>query len=201
MNKYKKVIGYMQSFVAIPMLAVAAPLTGMTALPAPTAIVQSSNTTADAAAITTQDAQASTDKKEADILDAYFASYNSPLQGYGMEFVQEANKNGLDWRLLPAIAMRESTGGKQACKRVSNSIFGYGSCKINFTSIDESIETVAASLGGNNPNTAAAYNNKTTSQILAKYNTVIPGYVKQVQKIMDGINPTESVTPPTKDTK
>jgi hypothetical protein len=187
----------MQSFVAIPMLAVAAPLTGMTAIPAPTAIVQSSNTTANASVITTQDAQATSDaisdKKEADILDAYFASYDSPLQGYGVKFVQEADKNGLDWRLLPAIAMRESTGGKQACKRVSNSIFGYGSCKISFKSIDQSIEAVAASLGGNNPNTAAAYDNKTTAQILAKYNTVIPGYVKQVQTIMNSINPTKTV--------
>ncbi len=187
----------MQSFVAIPMLAVAAPLTGMTAVPAPTSIVQSSTTTADASAITTQDAQASTDaiqdKKEADILDTYFASYDSPLEGYGMKFVQEADKNGLDWRLLPAIAMRESTGGKQACKKVSNSIFGYGSCKINFKSIDQSIEAVAASLGGNNPNTAAHYSGKNTAQILATYNTVIPGYVKQVQKLMYSISPIQDV--------
>jgi hypothetical protein len=193
MNTYKKVKGYMQSFVAIPMLAVMIPVTGLSVIPAPIAIMQGTNMVADASAITAQDAQAATDKQEADILDTYFASYNSPLEGYGAKFVYEAEKNDLDWRLLPAIAMRESTGGKNACKRVSNSIFGYGSCKINFSSIDSSIEIVAASLGGNNPNTAAAYDNKTTAQILAKYNTVIPGYVKQVQKIMVSINPTEDV--------
>ena len=35
-----------------------------------------------------------------------------PLFGMGMKMCKEAEKNELDWRLLPAIAVRESTGGK-----------------------------------------------------------------------------------------
>lgn len=189
MNKNKLTM-FLQSFVALPMLAIGAPLTGIAALPAQSSIVvQSSNTTVAASVITTQDADAKLDKENADTLDAYFASYDSPLEGYGAKFVAEARKNDIDWRLLPALAMRESTGGKQACKRVSNSVFGYGSCKINFKSIDESIERVAASLGGNNPNTAQHYStDATVSQILHKYNTVIKGYTAEVIKIMLNIS-------------
>ena len=64
-------------------------------------------------------------KDKADAIDAYFAKNDAPLEGYGMKFVLEAEKNVIDWRLLPAIAMRESTGGKHACKSVKNSVFGY----------------------------------------------------------------------------
>lgn len=126
-------------------------------------------------------------KEKADAIDAYFKEHDAPLAGYGMKFVLEAEKNDLDWRLLPAIAMRESTGGKYACKSVKNSVFGYGSCKMSFDSIEKSIEVVAESLGGNNPKTAHHYDNKTVTQILKKYNSVIPGYTKQVVKIMKAI--------------
>ena len=110
-----------------------------------------------------------------------------------MKFVLEAEKNDIDWRLLPAIAMRESTGGKQACKKADNSVFGYGSCKISFKSIDDSIEVVAKSLGGNNPNTARHYDGKTTVQILKKYNSVIPSYTKQVVKLMNMIDDKDEI--------
>lgn len=127
-------------------------------------------------------------KEKAELVDNFFESYEAPLEGHGMKFVLEAEKNDIDWRLLPAIAMRESTGGKHACKKVSNSVFGYGSCKMSFNSIDESIEVVAKSLGGNNPNTASHYDDKTTLQILKKYNSVIPTYSKEVVKIMKNIS-------------
>lgn len=126
-------------------------------------------------------------KEKAALIDNYFALYNAPLEGHGMKFIVEAEKNDIDWRLLPAIAMRESTGGIHACKRVPNSVFGYGSCKISFKSIDDSIEIVARSIGGNNPKTAHHYDDKTTIQILKKYNSYIPNYSKQVVKMMEKI--------------
>lgn len=135
--------------------------------------------------ITTQE---EVDRKEkATAIDTYFREHDAPLAGHGMKFVLEAEKNGLDWRLLPAIAMRESTGGKYACKSVPNSVFGWGSCKISFNSIDESIEIVAKNLGGNNPNTDHHYEGKTTMQILRKYNNVIKNYPAEVAKIMKDI--------------
>jgi hypothetical protein len=194
MNK-QKIIRYLQSVVAIPMLAIAMPISGITIPSIPSQVATNETVTTENSVITTQEqvelneqAQLEAERKDkADAIDAYFAKYDAPLEGYGMKFVIEAEKNDIDWRLLPAIAMRESTGGKHACKSVTNSVFGYGSCKLSFKSIDESIETVALSLGGNNPSTARHYDNKTTLQILKKYNSVIPDYSKQVVRIMKAI--------------
>jgi len=178
MNK-KEIISYLQSIVAIPMLAMTIPLTGITSIANLTA---NDNITAENSVITTQEEVQR--KERADAIDAYFVKYDAPLAGYGMKFVIEAEKNGIDWRLLPAIAMRESTGGIQKCKKVPNSVFGWGSCKISFDSIDQSIEIVSSHLGGNNDNTDHHYEDKTTLQILRKYNSIIPNYPKEVVKIM-----------------
>ena len=178
------------------MLAIAVPITGIGYIPNTIAVLDNKSITVETSVITTQEeverkeqeAKLETERKEkADATDAYFAEYDTPLEGYGMKFVIEAEKNNLDWRLLPAIAMRESTGGKFACKKVTNSVFGWGSCKIGFKSIDESIEIVAFNLGGNNPNTDHHYEGKTTEQILRKYNSYIKNYPAQVMKIMKEI--------------
>lgn len=123
---------------------------------------------------------------KAEAIDTYFRERSMPLEGMGMKMVVEAEKNGLDWRLIAAIAVRESTGGKFECKKVPNNPFGWGSCKIGFESNDHAIETVARNLGGNNPKTAYHYDDKTTIQILRAYNppSVVPKYAEQVISIM-----------------
>lgn len=191
MNK-QKIIRYLQSLVAMPLFVIV-PLTGLT--PILSSIVNTNQLLVDKqeSVITKQE---DLDRQEkAKIIDDFFASYDSPLEGYGMKFVIESEKNDIDWRLLPAIAMRESTGGKKACKKVPNSVFGYGSCKFGFKSIDDSIEIVSMSLGGNNPNTARHYAGKNTVEILKKYNpdSIIPGYSKQVIKIMKMIDASEEI--------
>ncbi len=45
-------------------------------------------------------------------LEAYLARYNSPLANQAHVFVREADKYGLDWKLVAAIAGTESTFGK-----------------------------------------------------------------------------------------
>ncbi len=126
---------------------------------------------------------------KANAIDSYFKSKDMPLVGTGKKMVQEAENNNLDWRLLAAIAVRESTGGKFDCKRVENNPFGWGSCKIGFDSLDKAIETVAMNLGGNNPKTEKHYDNKTTKQILRAYNppSIVPRYAEQVISIMNTI--------------
>lgn len=128
-------------------------------------------------------------KAKADAIDNYFKIRNMPLGGMGLKMILEAEKNDLDWRLLPAIAVRESTGGKNDCKKVENNPFGWGSCKIGFNSNEEAIETVAKNLGGNNPSTERHYAGKTTKQILKKYNppSIVPRYAEQVMSIMNAI--------------
>lgn len=185
MNK-QKINKLIQSLITIPMLSIVIPFNVVTLTP--TSIASTLNQTTDSTQviITPEDEARNTKAEE---IDSFFASYNSPLEGYGMKFVLEAEKNDIDYRLLPAIAMRESTGGKQACKKVSNSVFGYGSCKISFNSIDESIEIVSASLGGNGSDLSKHhYDGKTTLQILRKYNSVIKNYPNQVVKIMNMIS-------------
>ncbi len=128
-------------------------------------------------------------KLKAEAIDNYFKERHMPLAGFGMKMVLEAEKNDLDWRLVPAIAVRESTGGKFECKKADYNPFGWGSCKIDFSSTDHAIEIISKNLGGNNPNTAHHYDNKTTIQILRAYNppSVVPRYAQQVIAIMDAI--------------
>jgi len=118
-------------------------------------------------------------------IDAYFARFSLPLTGYGAQFVAVADKYNLDWRLLPAIGMRETTGGKFACH---NNPFGWGSCKIKFTSFANAIDHVGMHLGGEHINTDQYYKNRTSEEKLHYYNgTVIKTYVREVVKIMDRI--------------
>lgn len=121
-------------------------------------------------------------------IDAYYAKYDLPLAGHGMHMVLVAEKHDLDWRLLPAIAMRESTGGKFACK---NNPFGFGSCKIGYESFDEAIDMVGSHIGGANPRTSKYYAGKDTLGILKTYNTVIPTYSKEILSIMSKIENTD----------
>ena len=67
------------------------------------------------------------DKDQAQRLDAYFDKYDMPLSGYGIEFVRAAKKYNVDWRLIAAIGVRESSGGKHM---MNNNPFGWGSAKI-----------------------------------------------------------------------
>ncbi len=138
-------------------------------------------------------------EKQAEAIDAYFRARKMPLEGTGKKMAEEAEKNGLDWRLLPAIAVRESTGGKHACKSVPNSFFGWGSCKIGFKSKEYAIEVIARNISGNNPNTEHHYSGKTTRGILQKYNppSVIPKYADEVMAIMEVIGDEDMGVAPT----
>ncbi len=132
---------------------------------------------------------------QANAIDAYFRKYGMPLQGMGLKMAMEARDHDMDWRLIPAIAVRESTGGKFACKKATFNPFGWGSCKIGFDSYEKAIEILAKNLAGKNPKTEHYYSGKTTKEILQKYNppSIVPKYAEQVMAIMDAIGPAEVV--------
>lgn len=71
--------------------------------------------------------------------------YNSPLAPYAHVYVSEADKNGVDWRLLPSIAGLESTFGKRYIEGTYN-VYGWGSGEIYFDSWEDGIATINASL-------------------------------------------------------
>lgn len=116
-------------------------------------------------------------------LDSYFSKWNMPLAGYGNAFVAASEKCGLDWRLLPAISVRESSGGKHL---MNNNPFGWGSAQIKFKDFSEAIDVVSDNLCGLNDATATYYKDKTTLQKLWNYNgSVEHQYPGQVLAIMN----------------
>lgn len=123
-------------------------------------------------------------KERAEKIDAYFKARSMPLAGYGEKMVSAAEEHGIDWRLLPAIAIRESSGGKQAC---GYNPFGWASCKIDFKSYNEAIDTLARNLGGKNPRTAAYYSGPTERKLHHYNGTVVPTYTQEVLDIMENI--------------
>ncbi len=198
--KNKTIINFVHSLILLPIVSVTG--SGFGNIPskmpeiatrATQVVLAQNNTVSDEDKVSREAAQIL--KIKADAIDSYYKSRGMPLAGYGEKMVIEAEKNDLDWRLLAAIAVRESTGGKFKCQKVSYSSFGWGSCKINFDSHDEEIEIVARNLGGNNPKTARYYAGKTVKGILQAYNppTIVLRYAEQVMKIMDDIGPEEVV--------
>ena len=127
-------------------------------------------------------------------IDAYFAQWDLPLAGYGEEMVAAADMYGIDWRLLPAIAKLETTGGKNLCKNPKgvNNPFGFGSCTIGFDSFEDSFYAVAKTLSGNGKNTSHLYKGKSVEGILEVYNPpntpgMTPDYHKKALNVMSAI--------------
>jgi len=82
------------------------------------------------------------------IIENFFISYNSELAGSADVFIKVADFYKLDFRLLPAIAMQESSGGKKVPEGSFNP-FGYGiygSKKVHFNDWGDAIETVGKAI-------------------------------------------------------
>ena len=131
-----------------------------------------------------------TEEERAAYIDDFFIRKgNLPLAGYGIHFVRAADASDIDWRLLASIGFIESTGGKFACKKVTYAAFGWGSCKISFSSYEEAIDRISQHLGGHVPSTSRYYKDKNTLQILQTYNppSIVPDYAQKVMRTMDDI--------------
>ena len=198
--KNKSLIRFLESFVLLPVITVSMPIGGLPNLPktdnieiSPKIVLsQKLNTEADRLLALNQAAidEAQILLDQANAIDSYFESHDMPLKGLGAKMVEEAHKNDLDYRLIPAIAVRESTGGKHTCKKAKFNPFGWGSCKIGFKSYEDAVTILAKNLGGNNPNTARHYGGaKTIKELLQKYNppSIVPAYASEVMTIMDNI--------------
>ncbi len=181
------VIRSLQSFIVLPFLAMnlMAGSTGVD-LKLPTAGVLSS----DEKRILSSE-EALNQKRlldEAEKIDAYFDAHNLPAAGLGMKMAIEADKNGIDYRLLPAIYMLESTAGKNPCPNDPDNGFGWNSCYTNFKSVDEAIEVVAENISGNNPKTEHYYKGKDVNGVLRAYNSVNPKYNGNIKSVMKAID-------------
>lgn len=84
------------------------------------------------------------------ILKAYFNKYNSPLEESAPDFIEAADKYGLDWKLVPSIAGVESTFGKKIPGGFNSWGWGvYGTSAIYFNSWRDGIYTVSKGLKEN----------------------------------------------------
>lgn len=83
-----------------------------------------------------------------EVLTEFFKRYDSPLIEHAQEIIASADKYDIDWRLVPAIAMQEST----LCKRIpknSHNCWGfgiYGGKVTRFTDYSTAIDTVTRTL-------------------------------------------------------
>jgi hypothetical protein len=107
----------------------------------------------------------------------FFKRYGSPLAPHAWEFVRAADRHGLDWRLLPGLAMVETTGGKYA--RNAN-VFGWNSGRTDFASIPAGIRHVAAQLAN-----SKLYRGKDLQGILKQYNPARSTYAIRVMRFID----------------
>lgn len=133
----------------------------------------------------------------ADKIDAYFSNLKLPLAGYGASMVAAADKYNLDWRILPALAMLETTGGKNLCENTRNGTrnhnpLGFGGCSLYFATFEDAFEAAAKTISGNGENTSHLYSGKSVEEILEVYNPpntpgMTPGYHKKALKIMSDI--------------
>lgn len=119
------------------------------------------------------------DLREA-ILRKFLRDKHCPDQQYARFFIDEADTHGLDWRLLPSLALVESGGGRTA---KGNNLFGWANGKTAFNSITEAIHTVAVALGH-----GKAYRGKDLDGKLATYNHGTD-YGAMVRAIMNQISP------------
>jgi hypothetical protein len=121
----------------------------------------------------------------------YFENLNMPAADYAEAFVRAADENDFEyWALLPAIARQETTGCKYTLYNPLNTrewnCFGFG--KMDFASIEEGINYVAATLAGNKPQTDHYYSkDKTLEQLLHHYNSVNKNYYKSITTYMASI--------------
>lgn len=68
---------------------------------------------------------------------------SAPIAPAIAHMLKAADVRGLDWRLLPTIALLESSCGSQAC---GGNAWGWASCRQRFATFDEGIEIVADAL-------------------------------------------------------
>ncbi|HTA41655.1 MAG TPA: hypothetical protein VK789_04355 [Bryobacteraceae bacterium] len=118
------------------------------------------------------------------ILRKFLRDNHCPDEQYTETFIAEADSHGLDWRLLPSLALVESGGGRTA---KGNNLFGWANGKMAFSSISEAIHTVASALAH-----GKAYRNKDLDAKLATYNHGTD-YRAMVRDIMNQISPRQQV--------
>jgi hypothetical protein len=120
-------------------------------------------------------------------LQEFFAERDCPLREAAADFLAAADRNALDWRLLPSISIVESSGGKDYR---NNNVFGWDSGRESFGSVEDGIHFVATQLAN-----SRLYKDKDLDEKLNTYNPV-PGYTRRVKAVMQTLGSLSSPQAP-----
>lgn len=122
-----------------------------------------------------------------EVLKEFFARYKSPLLDYAKHIVDTADKYGIDYRLLPAIAMQEST----LCKKIPQDSYNcwgfgiYGKKVTRFSGYEDAIDKVSKTLARD----YHAQGLKDPIEIMSKYTPSNSGaWAENVSYIMDRLS-------------
>jgi len=113
-------------------------------------------------------------------LAQFFAMYHCPPPHRVQEYLLAADRYRLDYRLLPAISVRETTCG---LTQWSNNYWGYNPGRQSFPTVEDGIDYVSRQLAE-----GESYKGKSLEQKLFTYNPR-PAYPGQVKSIMLQIEP------------
>ena len=121
-------------------------------------------------------------------LETFFQSFGCPAPHHVKEYLGTADSFDIDYRLLPAISVLESTCGVH--ERLNNR-WGWDSARKGFASFRAGLEYIARQLAQ-----GRYYKGKTLEEKVYMYNPK-PEYVVQVKKLMRKID--DKVTVPVQD--
>src|ERR1700761_4445006 len=119
-------------------------------------------------------------------LGSFLAKLRCPVAYLAQDFVEAADDNQLDWRLLPSISEVESGGAKAV---LNNNIFGCDNGNQFFPTLRAGINQVASKLGK-----SALYRNRDSVGKLRVYNPD-ENYVHTVLDVMNRISPVADLEP------
>ena len=110
-----------------------------------------------------------------DKLESFFQSFGCPAPHYVDEYLGAADSNAIDYRLLPAISVLESTCG--VYQRLNNR-WGWDSARKGFSSFLAGLQYIARQLAQ-----GRFYRNKSLEEKVHMYNPN-PQYARLVRKLM-----------------
>ena len=120
-------------------------------------------------------------------LRSFFVKLHCPVLNMSEDFVQAADKNHLDWRLLPSISIIESGGGKAYR---NNNLFGWDNGDQAFPTLRAGLDLVAYKLGK-----SPLYRNRDVVGKLRIYNPDA-SYPAKVMNVMNRISPIPNIRIP-----
>jgi len=141
-----------------------------------------------ASATTVADSSLTTEDQRHERLEAFFQSFGCPTPHHVKEYVGTADNFAIDYRMLPAISVLESTCGVH--QRLNNR-WGWDSARKGFASFRAGLEYIARQLSE-----GRYYKGKTLEEKVYMYNPK-PEYVVQVKKLMRKID--DRITVPVQD--